>query len=41
MLADRMDDNEKEIIEKSFVFFRFAILALLLAGGLIGNEFLL
>jgi len=36
-----MDDNEKEIIEKSLTFFRFAILALLLAGGLIGNEFLL
>jgi len=36
-----MNDNEKEIIEKGLNFFRFAIIALLVAGGLIGNEFLL
>jgi len=36
-----MDDNEKEIIEKGLSFFRFAILALLVSAGLIGNEFLL
>lgn len=36
-----MDDNEKEIIEKSLTFFRFALLCLLVVSGVIGNEFLL
>jgi hypothetical protein len=36
-----MDDNEKEVIEKSLTFFRFAIIALLIVSGVIGQEFLL
>lgn len=36
-----MDDNEKEVIEKSLNFFRFAIISLLIVSGAIGSEFLL
>jgi hypothetical protein len=36
-----MNDDVEKTLEKSLTFFRFAILALLVAGGLIGNEFLL
>jgi hypothetical protein len=36
-----LNDNEKEVVNNALSFFRFAIIALLVAGGIIGNEFLL
>ena len=36
-----MNDNEKEAVNNFLSFARFAIIALLVSAGIIGNEFLL
>jgi len=36
-----MDDNEKEVVSKFLDLSKFAILAMLVIVGAIGNEFLL
>tara|TARA_B100001250_G_C19289589_1_gene566918 strand:- start:80 stop:190 length:111 start_codon:yes stop_codon:yes gene_type:complete len=36
-----MDDNEKEVVSKFLDLSKFAILAILVGGGIIGQQFLL
>jgi len=36
-----MDDNEKEVVSKFLDLSKFAILAILVGAGIIGNQFLL
>ncbi len=36
-----MDDNEKEVVNNFLVLAKFAIIAILVGGGIIGQQFLL
>ena len=40
-MSDSMDDNEKEVVSKFLDLSKFAILAILVGAGIIGNQFLL
>tara|TARA_Y100000310_G_C20664157_1_gene806510 strand:- start:1860 stop:1970 length:111 start_codon:yes stop_codon:yes gene_type:complete len=36
-----MDDNEKEVVNNFLTLAKFAIIAILVSGGVIGQQFLL